>query len=318
MRAYHLTAAAILFMGLNSGTPSALADDALSFRDCATCPDMIPLPKGVFTMGAPANEFRRNLVWRDGSHQRATAQHPFVKSDEGPQFDVVMDQPIAMAQTEVTYDQWSSCIRDGGCGGYLPRSEIYINGGGGATTQVDGNHPVLFVSYLDIQSYLAWLNSKSETGLYRLPTEAEWEYAARAGTQTRFAQGFEPTSDQANFDASLTERILMQARPEFIERGHPVPVDSLDAANAWGLRHMSGNASELTASCYTRSYHGWTTALEWRASDDAETCLRVVRGGSYSDAIDLLRVAWRGSVDQTHRTKHRGFRVIKDLVDVKD
>ncbi|WP_208349041.1 formylglycine-generating enzyme family protein [Pseudaestuariivita rosea] len=302
----------LLILALTLPFTPALAEPLDTFRDCDVCPEMIELPVGDFIMGAPEDEFRRNLVWRDGAHHRATAEHPFVKTDEGPQHKVTVDNPIAMGRNEVTYDEWMACVNDGGCGGYVPRSSVPIDRHG-RKYDATGNNSVLFISYDDALSYIDWLNDKTGSDAYRLPTEAEWEYAARAGTTTRFAQGDEITSQQANFHGGISEIVLIEKRPDFLSRNHPVPVDTLDAANPWGLRHMSGNARELTLSCYTETYVGWSTTSQWLENSDEDNCMRVVRGASYGDAIDLLRVAWRSQHGASERLSTQGFRVVKDL-----
>jgi formylglycine-generating enzyme required for sulfatase activity len=307
IKAHRLTTA-LLLSGLHTGV---YAEELRAFRDCTECPEMIELPLGSFTMGAPPDEFRRNLVWHDGAHRPATPEHPFVKDDEGPQFHVTVDIPIAMSRNEVTYDQWMACVSDGGCDGYVPRPYVWRD----RDTKYDptGSHPVLLVSYEDALNYATWLNEKVGSDVYRLPTEAEWEYAARAGTQTRFAQGDDLTANQANFARDLTEMVLLEERPDLVTRRHPVPVEELDAANPWGLRHMSGNALEMTMSCYIGTYPGWGTTSEWLAESAGDDCRRTVRGGDYDSPIDILRVAWRASIDVSSGTKHLGFRVVREL-----
>ena len=100
-----------------------------------------------------------------------------------------------MAQTETTFSQWDACVADGGCNGYEPEDRGWGR----------GNQPLINVSWHDAQNYVDWLNSKSDGAPYRLPSEAEWEYAARAGTTTRFAFGSELTEDQANFGRRVRE-----------------------------------------------------------------------------------------------------------------
>ena len=95
----------------------AVAEPLRVFQDCDVCPEMIELPMGAFVMGAPPDEFRRNLVWRDGAFHRATPEHPHVKTDEGPQHRVTIDIRIAMARNEVTYGEWMACVADGGAMG---------------------------------------------------------------------------------------------------------------------------------------------------------------------------------------------------------
>jgi formylglycine-generating enzyme required for sulfatase activity len=310
------------------------------FRDCGVCPEMIELPPGEFVMGAPDDEFHRNLNFRDGRFQPATAEHPYLKEDEGPQHTVIVDIAIAMGRNEITYAEWMACVDDGGCGGYVPENEIGAQGSieeitraltdgrfthtpsedaisqalpAGKTLLISGAYPVLNVSYYNAQAYVVWLNRKLGTDAYRLPTEAEWEYAARAGTRTRFAQGDMLTPEQANFSGEATEQVMMQDMLDLRTLGHPVPVDELDAANAWGLRHMSGNAGEITLSCYTERYAGWSTTSEWLDKSFGESCERAVRSGSYAFSMDVARVAWRGSRDESTWSLFDGFRIVKEM-----
>ena len=311
-----------------------------TFRDCDVCPEMIELPMGSFIMGAPPDEFRRNMVLNEKGFNPATPENPHVKTDEGPQHKVTINIPIAMGKNEITYDDWMACVDDDGCGGYIPDREVGRAGTVKAVLRgltdrrfarppsaeniaqtiarrgylpLGGRYPVLYVSYLDAQAYVAWLNQKLGIDAYRLPSEAEWEYAARAGTTTRFAQGFEATAGQENINGQHTEIMLGQKRPDLRTLGYPVPVDELDAANPWGLRHMSGNVGEITLSCYTKRYAGWSTTSEWLAKSFAESCERAMRGGSYAFSMDVARVAWRGGGSETSRNSFEGFRVVKEL-----
>ena len=316
------------------------AEPLVSFKDCDVCPEMIELPLGEFIMGAPPDEFPRALVFYDGKVRPATPEHPFRKDDEGPMHRVVVDLPIAMGKNEVTYAEWMACVNDGGCGGYVPSNQIMavddaeriipgLNDERFGSEEyrrviakiveeddylfVYGPYPVVYVSYEDAQLYVDWLNGKVGTDAYRLPTEAEWEYAARAGTTTRFAQGDGVDSGQVNFSAGDSEHLLQQDFPEYLSRGFPVPVDELDAANAWGLRHMSGNVIEVTLSCYSERYAGWATTSEWLAKSTGESCERSVRGGGYASSIDMTRPAWRSGHYEDVRAQWEGFRVVKDL-----
>ncbi|MCU0912471.1 MAG: formylglycine-generating enzyme family protein, partial [Rhodobacteraceae bacterium] len=179
--------------------------------------------------------------------------------------------------------------------------------------ELTDRHPVLQVSYNDMQLYLAWLNSRVGADVYRLPTEAEWEYAARAGTRTPFAQGEEITTDQANFGGISTAEMLGEDRPDLVSRGHPVPVDELDAANAWGLRHMSGNLIERTMSCWTERHTGWPLSSVYQEMAFNTSCERVAKGGDYAAAMDYARPAVRGRGREDRRSNIVGFRVVRDL-----
>jgi formylglycine-generating enzyme required for sulfatase activity len=144
-----------------------------TFRDCATCPELVVLPGGLFVMGSPAEEFGR-------------------AADEGPQREVSI-APLAVGKYEVTFAEWDACVADGGCGGFIPADR----GWGRA------NRPVVGISWADAQSYLTWLNIKTGA-TYRLLSEAEWEYAARGGARTAYAFGDALTATQATFRARRT------------------------------------------------------------------------------------------------------------------
>lgn len=121
-------------------------------------------------------------------------------------------------------------------------------------------------------------------------------------------------TDQVNFLCKPTEEMLGEERPDLVSRGKPVRVDELDAANAWGLRHMSGNVSEQTLSCRTETYAGWETSGPYlQMAREPASEMRVVRGGAYWTAMDFSRVAVRGSAGVKSRSSTSGFRVLRDL-----
>jgi formylglycine-generating enzyme required for sulfatase activity len=185
-----------------------------------------------------------------------------------------------------------------------------------AFLRIGGRYPVSDVSYLDAVAYVAWLNQKLGTDAYRLPTEAEWEYAARAGTTTRFAQGYEPTAEQANISGAATASMEQRERSDLRTLGYPVPVDELDAANPWGLRHMSGNLDEITLSCYrgdTARLPPWASTSEWLSQTNGESCERMLRGGNYGQDMNEARVAARGPMREHTRLDFIGFRIVKEL-----
>ena len=123
---------------------------------------------------------------------------------EHPRHRVEMDIPYAIARNEVTDAEWMACVEDGGCSHVPDHRVLTLNG----YKPLGPDHPVINASYLDVLEYLAWLNLQVGEQVYRLPTEAEWEYAARAGTETPFAQGEELTADPANFSRRATEHVL--------------------------------------------------------------------------------------------------------------
>ena len=237
------------------------------FRDCAgECPVMVVVPAGSFMMGSPPSEV--------GSLE-----------DERPVGEVIIGAPFAVGVFEVTFAEWQACVSAGGCGARLPD-----DGGWGRATR-----PVIDVDWADAQAYVAWLSQ--ETGQdYRLLTEAEWEYVARAGTTTPFHTGATISTEQANYDGHSTPYGEGQTG-EY--RGQTIPVGSL-ARNQFGLYDVHGNVAEWVADCYE--------------TDAAGTCLRrVVRGGSWASAPELVRSAYRGWCSPTLRNQVNGFRVARLL-----
>lgn len=260
-------------------------------------------------MGQRPDEIRHAMHFTAEGLKPATPDNPVTKDDEGPMHHVQIDLPIAMGRNEVTMREWMACVNDGHCGGFVPSDVV------GGRSVLGPDHPVTNINYADSLSYVAWINEKTGTNAYRLPTEAEWEYAARAGTTTRFAQGDELTSDQANFAGASTASFTNADRPDLLTRGVPVPVNELDASNAWGLRHMSGNLAEYTISCYTDRYLGWSTSHEWlEKSVWDEGCLPVLRGGAYSCPMECNRSAFRARYrNYEFRGDISGFRIVKEL-----
>ena len=283
-----------------------------TFRDCEACPEMVVLPLGEFLMGAPADEGRRAFVWNGARNAPVNRANPYLKMDDGPMVKVVVDTPFAIGLTEVTNTQWLACVNDGGCNEYVPE-RVLKSVSARSVVSAGDEHPVAHVSFSDQISYIEWLNGKAGAEAYRLPTEAEWEYAARAGTRTRFSQGDDLTSDQANFSRGSTEHFEGRIRNDLVDRSITVPVGTLDAANDWGLRHMSGNVMELTQSCWTARLPALTSTSDWIDASSMDECKRATRGGAFTSPLDGIRVAWRGSRDQNRRTQNTGFRVVKQL-----
>jgi tRNA A-37 threonylcarbamoyl transferase component Bud32 len=148
--------------------PMAAPDGPKPWRDCDVCPEMMDVPAGRFMMGS-------------------TAEDPDAEDVERPQHEVLIAKAFALGRHEVTFDEWEACVSGGGCQGYRPSD---------ARTG-RGRQPVVNVSWQDAQTYVRWLGAKTGHS-YRLPSEAEWEYAARAGTMTRFWWGDDAGYANAN------------------------------------------------------------------------------------------------------------------------
>jgi len=231
-----------------------------AFRDCSVCPEMVVIPAGTFTRGSSAADKR---------------------PAELPQQVVRIESRIAIGRFEVTFDQWDACVREGGCS-HVPDDRNWGR----------GPHPVIHVSWEDARQYVQWLSRKTGRD-YRLPSETEWEYAARAGTATPYAFGEHISPQQANYYTRGT-----------------IPVGGF-APNRFGLYDMHGNVWEWTEDCWNPDYsHAPRNGASRRAGD----CSRhVVRGGSWDDYPWFLRSAERSSGSATVRLNDLGFRVALTL-----
>jgi sulfatase modifying factor 1 len=167
-------------------------------------------------------------------------------------------------------------------------------------------HPVFLVSWNDAVAYCRWLSKKTGRH-YRLPTEAEWEYACRAGTTTAFSAGYNITTDEANYDGNYPYAYNRKG----VYRGNTVPVDGF-AANSWGLYNMSGNVAEWCSDWYSDSYYQTCNQLGvvTNPTGPSEGTNRVIRGGSWNDDARYCRSADRNDSMPDYRYINVGFRVV--------
>ena len=229
------------------------------------------IPAGEFVMGSPDTE-----KGRDGDNR------------ESPQSQVKIGRPFYMGRREVTQAQWLRVM------GANPSR---FKDGPDA-----GRRPVENVSWNDCQAFLKKLNSLG-LGVFRLPTEAEWEYACRAGTRTPFAFGDTIRPDQANYDGSF---VYGQGQ-RGANREATTPAGGF-APNAWGLYDMHGNVWEW---CQSQM-----SGYPWRdddGRDSAEGKARVLRGGSWHGGPRLCRSAQRLRLNATSKTSATGFRVVMEI-----
>lgn len=248
-------------------------------------PQMIAIPPGRFVMGAPESE--------EGS-----------QDGERPQHEVTIAYPFAMGQHAVTFAQWDAALAAGA------KLEKPGDRGWGR-----GDRPVINVSWEDAQAYLAWLNDKAGlTGrpdAYRLPSEAEWEYACRAktqidGTATPFSFGETISTDQANYDGNFIYG--SGKKGEYHQK--TLPVGSFPA-NPFGLFDMHGNVCEWCEDSFHDTYDG--APADGSAWIGKKYSLRVFRGGSWSIFPRNLRSANRFTTSPTFRYYGLGFRVARTL-----
>jgi formylglycine-generating enzyme required for sulfatase activity len=251
--------------------PGALTE----FEDCADCPRMTVVPAGEFTMGSPPSE----------PYRGAEAQHR-----------VTIAAPFAVGKFEITFDEWDACAEGGGCRGYRPDDSGWGR----------GKRPVINVSWEDAKAYVDWLGRKTGKP-YRLLSEAEWEYAARAGATTSFSHGDTISPGQANYDGSPDG-----AGPSDANRQSTLPVGSF-VANAFGLHDMQGNISEWVEDCWHDEYTEQAPADGSPWIDGGSCNGRVVRGGSWEDSKAELRSAARTGGAKEDRFYTDGLRIARSL-----
>lgn len=275
-----------------------------SFRDCADCPEMAVIPAGRFRMGSPENEQDR-------------------LPDQGPQRDVVVATPLAVGRYHVTVGEYRAFVtatsRPDGDGCFVPGAAEWGMQAGRSWrrpgfAQADDD-PVVCVSWEDARAYSVWLSQRTGRG-YRLPTEAEWEYAARGGGTTRFWWG-DAAEQQCRYANTMdrTARDVVAAAASWAVEAcadgfaFVSPVGSFPA-NRFGLHDMSGNAWQWIQDCYRLSLAGAPSEAS-RAVEDADCHLRVLRGGSWAAPPLSLRAAFRFGANPVYRDNQIGFRVAR-------
>jgi formylglycine-generating enzyme required for sulfatase activity len=258
------------------------------FRDCELCPAMVKVPATRFTMGSPEREKDR-------------------QSNEGPQRVVTFTRPFAIGQFEVTIADWDACVQDGGC-----QHQVDDEGWG------RDKRPAINVSWEDITTqYLPWL-SKQTGNIYRLPSEAEWEYAARAVSGDALAPKFsfgDNTSEVCAFgngaDATAREHNGGGSGAECSDGYATTAPAGSFKPNPFGLFDVHGNVWEWVEDCWNESYDGAPAdGAAWTAGDCSS---RVVRGGSWNSDVPKLRSATRGWNQPSGRNRSIGFRVVREL-----
>ena len=235
-----------------------------TFRDCERCPLMVTVPAGTFIRGSPQSERRY----------------------------VTIETPFAVGVYEVTFDEWEACRRADGCPGDRPDDEGWGR----------GRRPVINVSWNEAQAFVTWL-SRQTGQRYRLLSEAEWEYMARAGTETGFFWG-----------GSESDRCRYANGPDFLEpctdgyERETAPVGSF-APNAFGLYDVLGNVEEWTQDCPSDSYGGAPTdGSAWQSGDCSQ---RVARGGSWFFLAGGVR--WSARYRTDSQARNLGFRVARTV-----
>ena len=258
------------------------------FRDCPDCPEMVVVPAGSFKMGSPGDEEGRN-------------------DDESPVHGVTISRAFAVGRYEVTRSEFGRFVSatgrsmSGGCRvwtgkGWRTEGDRSWRSPGFGQTERD---PVVCVSWNDAKAYVKWLSAKTGKE-YRLLSESEWEYAARAGSSTRYSWGDGIGRNRANCR-------VCGSRWDY-ER--TAPVGSF-AANGFGLHDMHGNVWERVEDCWNDSYDG--APSDGGAWLSGECSSRVLRGGSWYSRPQVLRAAKRGRNSTGYRNSKWGFRIARTL-----
>jgi formylglycine-generating enzyme required for sulfatase activity len=248
------------------GFPAAVGTP---FRDCPDCPEMVVIPAGTAIMGSLPTD-------------------PDRTSEETPQHLIRLAQPLGVGRYPVTRAEFATYARDTVGTDSVARTWF----------EATDRDPAVMITWGEASDYAEWLSRRTGQH-YRLPTEAEWEYAARGGTQTRYWWGDD--IGRGNADCGM-------CRSRWDGRSTS-PVGSF-SPNPFGVYDMLGNVYEWVADCYWRDYSG--------ASEDASTAFenadcgqRVLRGGSWMSNPDDVRAAARFELDPTVRQDVVGFRVVR-------
>ena len=243
-----------------------------TFSDCDRCPEMVMVPSGSFTMGS-RNSGR------------------YYGHDEIPLHRVNIGYPLAVGVYEVTFAEWDACVADGGCEGYVPHDESWGR----------YNRPVVNVSWEDAQSYVRWLSQRTGES-YRLLSESEWEYMARAGTTTQYSWGNDIEHNRANCEGCGSQWDDEQT----------APVGSF-SANAWGVHDMYGNVWEWVEDCWNDSYVGaLLTEVRGSLGTALGACCVVVRGTTNRGTFIPRIASGMPPVDRFNDYgNYLGFRVVR-------
>ncbi len=265
-----------------------------AFKECDNCPEMVVIPTGEFVMGSSSGE---------PGHER----------DEAPTRKVTVAKRIAVARYAVTVDEFDTFVTVAayrpppGCrvfeaGGWREKPELSFRNPGFEQT---GTHPVVCINWHDAKAYTDWMSARLRVE-YRLPTEAEREYATRAGTTSLYSWGDQIGAARAAYDWSVS----FNGSPTAAARRGTHPVDAFQP-NPWGLFQLHGNVSEWVEDCWNENYRNAPLDVVARTSGDCRR--RVLRGGSWGYSPKDLRSAYREGATATNRNFNFGFRVVRVL-----
>jgi len=255
------------FVGVAIVTIVPLFSAQTSLAQCEFCPEMVRIPAGEFRMGSPSDDF-------DASQYERPLHEVRIKAFE-------------ISRYAVTFEQWDACVKDGGC------THMPLDHGWGR-----GRQPVVDISWEDANQYVHWLNTKTRSR-FRLPSEAEWEYAARGGRATTRYWGDQIDKNRANCDGCGSRW----------DNNRPAPGGSF-APNPFGLHDMLGNVWQWVEDCWHESYAGAPRdGVAWIGNGDCNE--RVARGGSWNYTRRFIRNAVRDRFNAALRFYDLGFRVAR-------
>jgi len=244
------------------------------FRDCDDCPEQVVLPAGDFVMGEKGGGIAKDAL----------------------AVGVSIPASFSISRFEITFASWDACTADGGCAGYRPPDEGWGR----------GMRPVINVNWNDALNYVQWLTKKTGQ-TYRLPSEAEWEYAARAGTKSGYWWGKEAGINQA----------VCQDCGSIFDGERTAPVGSF-SMNKFGLFDTAGNVWEWVSDCYDKQsyqFHKDYPEPFYRIAkfQKFDTCSRVLRGGGWDVMTLGIKPSFRFASSPSNRTNIYGFRVVREI-----
>lgn len=282
------------------------------FKDIDVGPEMVVVPAGTFTMG--------------------TGEDEYGDLNERPAHAVTIVRPFAVGRCCVTVNEYRSFVDATGhpthepifsrAGAFFAFGDLVVTTKPGRNWRRPGfaqtdDHPVVGVSWADANAYVTWLAARTGQP-YRLLSEAEWEYAARAGSSDRYAWGRDITRARANFDDDPELRRRHPTAWRYQARRGTCPAVHYDP-NAWGLFNMHGNVAEWVEDDWHEDYQGatgdGTPRVDRQADDPSLPALKVIRGGSWDSTNSHVRSASRSSIHASWATSWIGFRVARDIND---
>lgn len=312
----------LALIGVGTCFGASVSEQPLVFRDCETCPEVVVVPTGEFDMGAELEE------------SRGLGLPDYWALREQPRHRVRVTRPFALGRYEVSRHQFALFVREtgyapaAGCWHFIGSEWLFDESRDWRDAKIgqDDDHPATCVNWHDAQAFVDWLSAKTGQR-YRLPSEAEWEYAARGGTSSAFWFGDSAATicRHVNLGDLTTQRAFGwdQTRIKYATmndwKGQPcedgfsttAPVTAT-TANPFGLHGMLGNANEWVADCWNETHRG-APADQSARLQGADCGIRVMRGQGWTAIAAGTRSAFRLKMNATDRRFTFGFRVLREM-----